>query len=561
MTGVSTMARLRRAIAFVRHVPPRRILARFHLAMKRQIAMRLPPALDAETACAAHRPQPLFPPRTGAIERLATGWRFTFLGRSRDYGEAIAWHEPAATARDQLWRMNLHYMEYLEELDYAAGADLIQQWIAANPPYRAGFWHDSWNSYTVSLRVVVWMQFLAAHDQAPAQIVRSIAQQIAFLERNLEHDLGGNHLIKNIKALLWASAFFAGEQSTRWHRLGVRLLGQELDHQILADGVHFERSPSYHAQVFADLLEIRHALGADPLGGRLDAALAHMAEAVMALAHPDGGAAQFNDSGLTMAYAPGACATAHEKLFGVRPKTPAGAFKLDCAGFYGVHGDSYSLIAKMGRIGADDLPAHAHGDIGSFELSVGGERMIVDQGVFEYVGGASRQMSRATASHNCVAIGGEDQAEFFGAFRCGRRPSVTISDASLDHDALVIEARHDGYDRHPWHATVSRRFEACSARIIVTDRITAERPAPASSGLLLHPECVVSIHGNDADLSRGAARLRISGSAPLSLVEASWFPDMGNMMQTSRLILTLPERCSEARLELTPSVDAVSGEV
>lgn len=555
------MARIRRAIAFARYIPPRRILARFHLGTKRQIAMRLPPALDAETPCAEHRPEPLFPPRAGTVKHLANGWRFTFLGRSHDYGEVIAWNEPAATARDQLWRMNLHYMEYLEELDYAAGAGLIHQWISANPPYGAGFWHDSWNSYTVSLRVVVWMQFLAVHDEAPAPIVRSIAQQIAFLERNLEHDLGGNHLIKNIKALLWASAFFTGEQATRWKKLGVRLLRDELDHQILADGVHFERSPSYHAQVFADLLEMRHALGLDPLGGRLDAAQEKMAEAVMALAHPDGGTAQFNDSGLTMAYAPDHCATAYEKLFGKLPKPPTGPFKLDCAGFYGTHAETYSLIAKMGRIGADDLPAHAHGDIGSFELSVGGERMIVDQGVFEYVGGPSRQMSRATASHNCVAIGGEDQAEFFGAFRCGRRPAVTISEATHDDDTLVIEGQHDGYDRHPWHATVSRRFEASPARIVVTDRITAERPAPASCGLLLHPECTVSIHGNEAHVRRGAARLRISASAPLSLAEASWFPDMGSVLQTSRLILTLPERCSEARIELTPSVDAVSGEV
>lgn len=523
--------------------------------------MRLPPKLDATTPCAEQRPKPLFPPRAGAIERLASGWRFTFLGRSRDYGEEIAWDEPAATAQDQLWRMNLHYMEYLEGLDYPAGADLIHQWIAANPPYRAGFWHDSWNSYTVSLRVVVWMQFLATHDQAPATIVQSIAQQIVFLERNLEHDLGGNHLIKNIKALLWASAFFAGEQAARWRKLGVTLLREELEHQILADGVHFERSPSYHAQVFADLLEIRHALGADPLDGRLDATLARMADAVLVLAHPDGGPAQFNDSGLTMAYAPGLCAAAYERLFGTSPRAPAGAFELDRAGFYGIHLDGYSLIAKMGRIGADDLPAHAHGDIGSFEISVGGERMIVDQGVYEYVDGPSRRMSRATASHNCLAISGEDQAEFFGAFRCGRRPSATISEACLDNEALVIEGQHDGYDRHPWHATVSRRFEATSDRIVVSDRIAAEHPAPASSSLLLHPECVVSIEGNDAYLRRGAACLQISASAPLSLVEASWFPDMGSMHRTSRLILTLPERCSEARLELTPSTDAVSGDV
>ena len=34
-------------------------------------------------------------------------------------------------------------------------------WIAANPPFRAGASSDSWNAYSLSLRVVVWMQQLA----------------------------------------------------------------------------------------------------------------------------------------------------------------------------------------------------------------------------------------------------------------------------------------------------------------------------------------------------------------------------------------------------------------
>jgi hypothetical protein len=37
-----------------------------------------------------------------------------------------------------------------------------------------------------------------------------VAEQLVFLERNLETDICGNHLIKNIKALIWASAYFTG---------------------------------------------------------------------------------------------------------------------------------------------------------------------------------------------------------------------------------------------------------------------------------------------------------------------------------------------------------------
>ena len=174
--------------------------------------------------------------------------------------------------------MNLHYMEYLEEADDKLFADLVRQWIDANPPYSRGYWKDSWNSYTVSLRTVVWMQQLARRgarlDAATREAaVASLAQQIRFLEANLETDIGGNHLIKNIKALLLASAFFDGSEAERWRALGLRLLAEELDGQVLPDGTHYERSPSYHCQVFADLLECRQALGDDPLNGALDDAL------------------------------------------------------------------------------------------------------------------------------------------------------------------------------------------------------------------------------------------------------------------------------------------------
>ena len=56
-------------------------------------------------------------------------------------------------------------------------------------------------------------------------------------------------------------------------------------------------------------------------------------------------------------------------------------------GYFGARlGDDY-LVVDCGRIGPDDLPAHAHGDVLSFELSIAGHRIIVDQGVYEYVAG------------------------------------------------------------------------------------------------------------------------------------------------------------------------------
>src|SRR3712207_9084942 len=40
--------------------------------------------------------------------------------------------------------------------------------------------------------------------------------QAIFLSGNLEEDIGGNHLIKNIKALLWSSRFLQCRDAAAW---------------------------------------------------------------------------------------------------------------------------------------------------------------------------------------------------------------------------------------------------------------------------------------------------------------------------------------------------------
>lgn len=45
------------------------------------------------------------------------------------------------------------------------------------------------------------------------------------------------------------------------------------------------------------------------------------------------------------------------------------------------------LLADVGAVCRDDLPAHAHADLLSLELSLDGRRMLVDSGVGEYAAG------------------------------------------------------------------------------------------------------------------------------------------------------------------------------
>jgi hypothetical protein len=87
-------------------------------------------------------------------------------------------------------------------------------------------------------------------------LTRSVVEQIRFLRRNLEEDIAAN-IVRNIRAL-WAARSKArkpalGGASVSGSAAGARRPGAP-------DGVHFERSPAYHAQVLADLTECAAAL-------------------------------------------------------------------------------------------------------------------------------------------------------------------------------------------------------------------------------------------------------------------------------------------------------------
>ncbi len=539
--------KLSRAFAFARHVPLSKLARRIELeGLRRFRQARTPPASFAAPAPRLSRspPSPVFAPRHAEIVGDLKGWRFGFLHRTHQCGPRVDWRLGGEGGANQLWRMNLHYMEYLEAVDDTAFVDLVGQWIAANPPFAREYWRDAWNSYAVSLRSVVWMQQLALRRARlpPAVVdatVQSLAQHMRFLETHLETDIGGNHLIKNIKALLLASCFFDGAEAGRWRALGLRFLDREISGQVLADGVHYERSPSYHCQTFADLLECRVALGSDPLRGKLDGALQRMAVATARLTHPDGRVAQFNDAGLTMAYSPDDCLAVYGKIFPLAP-LPQGAFAFRDAGYFGLQINQTYLLFDCGKIAPDDLPAHGHGDLLGFELSVAGQRIFVDPGVFEYIAGERRQRSRAASAHNTLCFDGEDQAEFFGAFRCGRRPAPALQSIEVSEDHLVVEATHDGFAHLSGRPRHVRRMAVRGDAVDIDDRIDAGAGQAATVGYLLHPEVVVEILPDGGFvLSRGEARIAFATSLPARVEPAVWWPDMGVELPTKRLLIAL----------------------
>src|SRR5204863_10066145 len=130
--------------------------------------------------------------------------------------------------------------------------DLMQRWLTEHPPQLA----NGWEPYPTSLRIVNWIaSALAGNDLSPS-VLQSLSVQVRALCAALEFHLGGNHLLANAKALVFAGRFFSGPEAEKWLRTGLDLLDAELREQILDDGGHFELSPMYHAIILEDVLDL-----------------------------------------------------------------------------------------------------------------------------------------------------------------------------------------------------------------------------------------------------------------------------------------------------------------
>jgi uncharacterized heparinase superfamily protein len=381
------------------------------------------------------------------------------------------------------------------------------------------------------------MQQLARRSLPEAFLARvrhSLYEQLAFLAANLEFDLGGNHLLKNLKALLWAGRFFQGAEA--WTARAEPLLARELERQILADGHHFERSPAYHLQVFADLLECFAVLGEGRLRERLGSRLDVMAQAVADLRHPDGLPSLFNDGGLHMAYSPDDCLRIYAALRGAMP-VPRLVFAFEEAGYFGLRGADSLLLVDCGRIGPDGLPAHGHGDLLAFEWSACGQRLVIDTGVFEYAEGERRVRSRSTRAHNTLTLDGQDQCEFWKSFRVGRRARPTLHRLRLEAGLLELEASHDGYAHLPGKPIHRRSFQATLRRLEVRDEVRGGAGQRAEARLLLHPSLRCQLEPGGAVLHSPRGELRLTCPHPLRLEPAPWWPDFGVEVATTQLVL------------------------
>ncbi len=469
------------------------------------------------------------------------------VGAERTVASAGDWNRPDWP---KLWLYNAHYFDDLAASDADARAAwhraLVARWIAENPPGLG----NGWEPYPTSPRIVNWIRWGLSGHPLDAAVVQSLAVQARWLRRRLEVHLLGNHLWANAKALVFAGAFFAGAEADAWRAVGLAILRREEGEQILADGGHFELSPMYHALILEDVLDLVQlgrtfpdAVAAGDVARWRETA-ARMLHWLRVMSHPDGEIAFFNDAATGVARSYAALA-AYARSQGVpAPDEPlADLVPLPQSGYVRMAAGPAVAIVDVARIGPDYLPGHAHADTLSFELSLGGQRVLVNGGTSTYETGTQRLRERGTALHDTVTVDGEDSSEVWGSFRVARR--ARPFDVKWGRDEAVVlrvEAAHDGYWRLPGRVVHRRRWELRPQGLRVIDTVEG-RFREAIARFRFAPGLAVRI--TDERASGGVAgapislRWRAHGAREAVVEAGAWHPRFGAAESVEVLALPL----------------------
>ena len=212
--------------------------------------------------------------------------KFFVLGRQIDFGPNIDWHLAEGRKKSwplkhwttinigdgtnygdvkPIWEINrLQHFFHLGRAYWWTGDEKYSKefmcqftsWYDANPPGMGINWQSN---LEISLRSVslIWsMQFFisAMSDETLFDLVRLLIHSGKHLEKNLIHSeccMRNNHLIGDAAGLSMISMHLPElEIAQVWRMKSLKIIYEEFDAQVFADGVNIEQAISYHRFVY-----------------------------------------------------------------------------------------------------------------------------------------------------------------------------------------------------------------------------------------------------------------------------------------------------------------------
>ena len=338
------------------------------------------------------------------------------------------------------------YSEFIE--------NVLCDWIRKNPvPIGSnGGSGPSWETLSVAWRIREWLEITQVlwnvwNENVQRWILRSFWEHCHHLMDHRGHP--NNWIILESGALaLTGMKLPVFKGAALWREEGLSRLCHETRRQFMADGVHFECSPLYHALCLHVLLDVKKT--AEKLKIWLPAefhtTIRKAAGYLGAICRPDFTWPSLNDSGgVSGSYA------AMMHLFGEMEKRPDFIWlgtkgekgtppdkTMSVFGSAGIaamrSGWQKSAHALVFRAGPPGM-SHVHEDVLSLDISVSGVPCLVDPGITAYAPGRLSEWYRSAAAHNMILIDNE------GPVRSGLSYRQRIMPAERDFFFYATETR------------------------------------------------------------------------------------------------------------------------
>lgn len=370
-------------------------------------------------------------------------------------------------------------------------------WIEDNPPGIGVNWTCTMD---VALRAINWLAALALLRPAReldatlrARLLRSLWSHGRHIRRHLEIGADGlttNHYLSDVSGLHFLGCALPElHEASEWRRFGRRALIAEMERQVHADGVDFERSTSYHrlaTEIFLHGAILARAAGDEMPEAYLER-LGRMLAFIAAATREDGTVAQIGDGddGRLLPLDGYATHAPHDHrhllALGGRflerkeledaggghdvealwlldhtavgvPRSPhratSAAFPL--AGFYFLAHDDLHLSVACGPVGTRGAGNHSHNDLFAGAIWADGREWITDPGTGAYTGDPTlRNRLRSTAAHATLQLGMREQNHFGPGtdqiFLMHERAHPEVLSWASDAEGAELVARHRGF--------------------------------------------------------------------------------------------------------------------
>ena len=368
-----------------------------------------------------------------------------------------------------------------------------------------------------------------------SSVRRSIVNHLEILRRfPSSHSSANNHRLLEAAGLFTGGCCFAdlvdSELARDARETGLRILVEELQLQVTAAGLHREQATDYHCFVleaaFFALLEAE--LHQIEIPDHAWNAVHRMADALHAICDPVGVGPHFGDSdnshvvqldaphdcpsirALTlMAEVAGGPGSGRRLTPDIRSAVVAavadtaiaphrrglqrpdgvltdrirlaedGLIVMSSASRSPNHPELWMAL-RSGPLGYLPIAAHAHADLNSVEVRVGGIPFVIDPGTFGYGEDPFlREVFRTTTSHSTVTVHQQNQARYAGPFLWSTEAlgytTVTLGhldDPSEPGGIAVIgcTSTHDGFARN-FGGPLHQRSIAVGDSVVITDTL------------------------------------------------------------------------------------------